>query len=232
MTLLNRNTPTPTDAAALPTVAVLPTTAPAEAQPTVAQSDRPQAPPAPASPPLYETTEMSVADAQANYDANPRDPAAALTLFRAQLAAGDQQAAANTMRQGTPLADSLAIYMLSASAAARAAGDSSVALVILRDGYNVVNGTPDFPMYREQAGQQLYAAALAPATVNLFDSLPDGPPARPGADRNANTTPSPIFNAIRARALLTGNLTRLAEASVTAALRRHAEYAGSAADRG
>jgi hypothetical protein len=164
---------------------------------------------------------MPVSDAQAVLNNNPADARAHLTLFRAQVAAGQTDEAGATLEAGARFADNLAVYLLTASAQADAAGDHRLAIGILRSGLARIESDRSYPTFRAAAGEILYQAALSADNISLLDLgqlLAEPQSSSLGSTRNLPPDSTPIFSAMAARALLERDRLRAARLGLSAAL--------------
>jgi hypothetical protein len=163
---------------------------------------------------------LSLEDAQAAAQANPRDANAYQALFRAQLEAGQTDAVVETLETGVAVADNAAEFILSAVRIANELGEEAVAVAILRDALTRMTQDESYLQLRGEGGEILYNAALTSNSIDVFDIQ---------EVRDVSTLErgeaSPIYIAITARALLTNGNLRLAGLAIEAALRRDNQMA-------
>jgi serine/threonine protein kinase len=158
---------------------------------------------------LYNVPIVQVDQGRAELAQNPDDALVYLSLGRAYLEQGSEEAAQNAFTIGLEYSDAPLRYLITAATLARGLNRPDTAFVLYSQALIGAEGSDFEAEIREEAGEYLYNAA---SNRGMLDSL---------RIRRLNSTPtfqvSPIVSALIARALLTDNRLQIAEIALTRA---------------
>jgi serine/threonine protein kinase len=158
---------------------------------------------------------LTVEQAANVVDAGSTEARDYIALFRALLVEESSEDLEAILREGEQYAEDPTIYWASAAHAADEAGSPGAALIIYRAGLTERVNDTHYLFFREEAGRWLYDFTQQSNSLTFFE-LQSFAEVRQLLDVSRGV--SPIYNAIRARALLEHNNLRLAEALINLAL--------------